>query len=202
MFPHTGGSDTSAPYAFHNVKSSPPHYMSHDQVCILLSTRIAGKHYETLFNLQPDRLPSSRQGLNSVYSNSAQPSAPENTFTTRISSTHGSSMLSTDYHPSHSQNFETVNTCATIPDAVHTLFRAHEIPDEDDDPKKMYQCKECGKGFRRSRDLDVGNCFIYLLNTMLTSVFCIHRYTHEAITLQISVRFLSCLAFQFLIHCL
>ena len=134
-------------------------------------------------------MPSSR-GTNPVYSRSSQRSAPKDTFTTRIAPTHGSSTLSANYLSSPGQNFQTLYTGAAPVDRTE-LERTLDISDEDHDPKKSYQCKECGKGFSRPRDLEVRYCSIFSLKTMLTGVLYIHRHTHGATTLEIRVRFLS-----------
>ena len=63
------------------------------------------------------------------------------------------------------------------PTGANPMVRTSDTPDKDDDPRKGYKCKDCGKRFDRLCSLEVGYCSIFLLKEVLIRPFCIRRRT-------------------------
>ena len=123
---------------------------------------------DSFYNFQHDRSlklapyihpeSSSSRGSYSAYSGSTQPSARNS----GIAPPYGSSRSNADYPSNHGHSFQAfyksehdlipVTSSSTRPQG---MVRTCDIPDEDEDPKKRYKCKECGKGFDRPSGLEV-----------------------------------------------
>lgn len=116
---------------------------------------------------------SSSHGAYSAYSSSSQTSPRQHTHTSGITPAHGSSRSNAAFPSNHGHSFQAfyqnkhdlipVTSSSTRPQGV---VRSCDIPDDDDDPRKRYKCKECGKGFDRPSSLEV--CYSSLYSTLKT----------------------------------